>query len=59
MDAGPRHPWLGLDAQKKTLGATERDEPKRQAVRERITQRSADDIVVVDEMGSNVNLTPR
>jgi transposase len=48
----------GLDAQKKTLGASERDEAARQAFRERIQQRSADDFVIVDECGSNLNLTP-
>ncbi|MDQ5851164.1 MAG: IS630 family transposase [Chloroflexota bacterium] len=47
-----------MDAQKKTLGATERDEPKRAAFRQRIAHRTADDFVVVDEMGSNLNLTP-
>ena len=59
MDVGPGHPRLGLDAQKKTLGAAERDEPQRQAFRARIVQRAADDFVIVDEMGSNINLTPR
>ena len=59
VDVGPGHPRLGLDAQKKTLGTTERDEPQRQACRARIVQRAADDFVIVDEMGSNINLTPR
>ncbi len=59
MDPGPRHPALGLDVEKKTLGATERDERERQAFRERIRHHPADVFVVVDEMGSNLNLTPR
>ncbi len=59
MDPGPRHPALGLDVEKKTLGAAERDERERQAFRERIRHRPADVFVVVDEMGSNLNLTPR
>src|SRR5205814_5199997 len=59
----PRHHPPGdcppeLDAQKKTLGASERDEAARQAFRERIQQRTADDFVTVDECGSNLNLTP-
>lgn len=49
----------GLDAQKKTLGATERDEQQRQAYRERIAARDVHDFVVVDECGANINLTPR
>jgi transposase len=47
-----------LDAQKKTLAASERDEAARAAFRERIQQRAADDFVIVDECGSNLNLTP-
>ena len=47
-----------LDTQKKTIRASERDETVRQAFRERIRQRSADDFVIVDECGSNLNLTP-
>jgi hypothetical protein len=37
----------------------ERAERQRQMVRERIGQRVADDFVVVDETGSNLNMTPR
>ncbi len=47
-----------LDAQKKTLGATERDEQARSAYRERVAARTASDFVIVDECGSNINLTP-
>jgi transposase len=47
-----------LDAQKKTLRASERDEAAREAFRQQIGQRSADDFVILDECGSNLNLTP-
>lgn len=50
---------LGLDAQKKTLAAIERDEQQRQQWRDRISRQAADAFVVVDECGSNVNMTPR
>jgi transposase len=50
---------FGLDTQKKTLGAAERDEQQRIAYRERIATRDVHDFVVVDECGANINLTPR
>lgn len=59
MDAGPRHWAHGLDAKKKSLRASERDEAQRQSFRERVMQRAADAFVSVDETGSNRNLTPR
>lgn len=59
MDGRTRDPALGLDAEKKTLGATERDEQQRRAYRERIAQRAATDFVIVDECGSTIKLTPR
>ncbi len=40
------------------LGATERNESARDEHRERVARRAADDFVVVDECGSNINLTP-
>ena len=49
----------GLDAKKKSLGAAERDEAQRQAFRDRLTTRLAADFVIVDESGTNLNLTPR
>ena len=58
MDGGARHPPLGLDAQTQTLGATERDEQARAAYREQGAQHHADAYVIVDECGSNINLTP-
>jgi transposase len=59
MDVGPCYPRRGLDTEKKTLGATERDEVQRQAFCARVAARSVADFVVVDETGSNLNLTPR
>lgn len=44
---------------KKHSSAAERDEGQRQVFGERIGQRVADDFVVVDETGSNLNMTPR
>jgi transposase len=58
VDGRPCHPTLRLDAQKKTLGAAERHEAAREKYRERVAQRDVDDFVVVDECGSNINLTP-
>ena len=59
MDRGTGHWWPRLDTEKTTLGATERDEPQRDAFRTQIIARSAADFVIVDETGSNVNVTPR
>ena len=52
------HQKTGLDTKKKTLGASERDEAARAAYREQIKQLDAKQIVVVDECGSNIALTP-
>lgn len=46
-----------LDAKKKSLIATERDAEARTAFRALIAGLVADDLVVVDEMGSAINLT--
>lgn len=59
MDTGTGQPPTGLDAKKKTLRAAERDEDQRQAYREQVTEQGAGTFVVVDECGSNLNLTPR
>ena len=58
MEHEPCHQKTELDAKKKTLGATERDEVARAAYREQIKQLDANQIVVVDECGSNIALTP-
>jgi transposase len=47
-----------LDAKKKTLGATERNEEARAAWRDSLKQRDARQLVVIDECGSNIALTP-
>jgi transposase len=49
--------WVEL--QKKTLGATERDEEARAAFRERLRSVDAKRLVFVDETSTNVALTPR
>jgi transposase len=54
----PCHQAGGLDAKKKTIGASERDEAARSAYREQIKQLDAKQVVVVDECGSNIALTP-
>src|SRR2546430_10308124 len=47
-----------LDAQKKTLGASERREEERVQWREQMKQVDARRLVIVDECGSNIALTP-
>ena len=48
-----------MDLQKKTLGATERDEEARSAFRERLRSVDPKRLVFVDESSTNVALTPR
>lgn len=47
----------GLDAEKKSLAASERDEEARQAWREAVTQRDPEQFVFVDESGTHTSLT--
>jgi transposase len=49
----------GLDAQKKTLGATERDEEARGAFRERLRGVDPKRLLFVDESSTNVAMVPR
>jgi len=49
----------GLDAQKKTLGATELDEEARSAFRERLRGVDPKRLIFVDESSTNIALTPR
>ena len=49
----------GLDTQKKTLGATERDEEARSAFRERLRGVDPKRLIFVDESSTNIALTPR
>lgn len=58
MEHEPCYQPIGLDAKKKTLGASERDEAARRAYREQIKQLDAKQVVVGDECGSNMALTP-
>jgi len=58
MDRRARDPAVGRDAKKKSLAAAERDEQARTAYRERGAARAVPDVVVVDECGSTINLTP-
>ncbi len=58
VDDGPGHPALRVDTEKKTLGAAERDEQTRTIFRQQVAERPATDFVIVDECGSNINLTP-
>ena len=58
-DNEPGHHPPGLDPEKKTLGAAERDEQQRQAFRDQLATRTGADFVIVDESGTNLNLTPR
>ena len=51
-DPSPR-----LDAQKKTLAASERDEEARRAWREAVAQRDPEQLVFVDESGTHTSLT--
>ncbi len=48
-----------MDPKKKSLGAAERDEQQRDAFRRRIADRDATEFVIIDESGTNLNLTPR
>jgi transposase len=59
MVVGPRHPPLGITAQKKSLIASERDPWDR--ARFAVEQQDVDgaDVVVIDEFGSNLDMTPR
>lgn len=59
MDARTCHPPLELDAQKKTLSASERDPLERAAFQVRQADQDAGDLVIVDEVGSNIDLTRR
>jgi transposase len=47
-----------LDAKKKSLGATERNEEERAAWREETSKLPTESLVFIDECGSNIALTP-
>jgi transposase len=48
-----------VELQKKTLGATERDEQARSAFRERLREVEPKRLIFVDESSTNIALTPR
>jgi hypothetical protein len=48
-----------VDAQKKTLGATERDEEARSAFRERLRGVDPERLLFVDESSTNIAMVPR
>ena len=58
LDDEPSHQEAGLDTKKKTLGATERNETARSTWREQMKKVDANQLVIVDETGSNIGLTP-
>lgn len=58
MDHEPSHQSTGLDAKKKSLKASERNEEQRTSWQQQITSRDASQFVFVDECGSNIALTP-
>lgn len=51
------HPPAGVDAQKKTLAASERNEEARKAWREAVAQRDPQQFVFIDESGTHIALT--
>lgn len=54
----PRYQTSRLDAKKKTLGANERNQEARSAWQEQLSSLDAKQLVVIDECGSNIALTP-
>ena len=51
-------PRAELDAQKKTIHASEQDEAQRAAFVEYLATLQADDLVVIDESGTRIGMTP-
>jgi transposase len=49
---------IGLDAKKKTIRASEQDDLARAAWREQAKQLPTQDLVIVDETGTQINMTP-
>ena len=58
-DESGHTPQARVDLQKKTLAATERDEEKRSAFRERLRGVDPKRLIFVDESSTNIALTPR
>ncbi len=58
LDDEPGDQEIGVDKKKRTLGASERDERARDEYRRRVAEQPAGRFVIIDECGSNINLTP-
>jgi hypothetical protein len=58
VDHGSSDQAVGLDAKKKSLAATERNEEERAAWRENASRLPTESLVFLDECGSNIALTP-
>ena len=58
MDDEPSDQTVRVDAKKKSLGATERNEEERATWRENASQLPTESLVFLDECGSNIALTP-
>jgi transposase len=58
MDDESNHQTIGLDAKKKLMRATERNEEERAAWRENASKLPSESLVFLDECGSNIALTP-
>ena len=58
QDDEPRHQRAELDAKKKSLAASERNEQERSSWRKQVSPLPAKQFVFVDECGSNIALTP-
>ncbi|HEY4384300.1 MAG TPA: IS630 family transposase [Ktedonobacteraceae bacterium] len=58
MDHESGDQTAGLDAKKKSLGATERNEEERTAWQANASKLPTEDLVFIDETGSNIALTP-
>jgi transposase len=58
LDHESSHQAAGLDAKKKSLAASERNEEERASWREQMKEREASPFVFLDECGSNLALTP-
>jgi hypothetical protein len=58
LDNEPGDQAARLDTKKKSLRASEQDEAARATWREKASQLPTQDLVVVDETGSQINMTP-
>lgn len=58
LDDGTGHQTGWMDAKKKTMGASERDQTARATWRDLLKKLDARQLVVIDECGSNIGLTP-